>query len=112
MCSPQPAVAVQELAVDPATLGRAQEAHDVGAILRKTDTASRGLPGEVLYLLGVHPARVCWARVDDVRHDAEISKLPRRSEDNAVQRSLACAVGQVARNVVAEIGRASCRERV
>src|SRR5438128_451216 len=101
MCSPEPAVAVQELTVDPSALGRTQEADEVGAIFRKTDTTPGGLAREGVDLLSGHPPGIRWTGIDDVGCDALVSKLPRCGEDDTVQRSLTCAIRQVARNVVA-----------
>src|SRR5437588_6317952 len=99
--SSRPAVAVQELAIDPAPLGRAQEAHEMGAVLRQAHPPPGDVLSELGHLAGGHPARIGRAGIHDVRRDAEVPKLPGRRLDDAVQGSLARAVRQIVDDVIA-----------
>src|SRR5437868_849110 len=73
--SPLPAVAVQKLAIDPAALGRAQKAHEMGAVLRQAHPPSGGLPGDFGHLAGGHPTRIGRAWIHNVRSDARVAKF-------------------------------------
>jgi len=95
------AVAHQQLAVDPAALGRAQEVHQVRGVLRGAESAQRRLADAARPDLIGHPASVYRSRVDDVGGDAQVGQLMGGGQRDAVQCALAGTVGQVADGVVA-----------
>src|SRR5438445_1842657 len=82
------AVAVEQLAVDPAAPLGAQEADEVGAVLRPADAGKWDVTGVLGHLLRAHPAGIGGAGVDGVRSDPKVAELPRGGEGDAVQRPL------------------------
>lgn len=96
----QAPVGVQELAIDPFALGRAQERDESRCVAWPSDASSRVCRGDSCHHVGTHPPGVYRAGVDYVRGDAEISELPRRSEHDPVERTLARPVRHVADDVV------------
>src|SRR6516162_8676115 len=92
---------MEQLAVDPTALLRAEEADEIGTVLRLAHTAERNIPCELGYLLLAHPAGIGRAGIDDVRRDSKVAELLRGGKDDAIHRAFARAVGHVEVDMVA-----------
>lgn len=98
---PETAVALEQLSIDPSALGRAQEAHQVRAVLRHTEAPERRVAGEVGLLIFGHPSGVGRPGVDRVGGHALVGELAGGGQDDSVHGALARPVGEIPDGVVA-----------
>ena len=89
------AVCLEELPVDPGTLFGKKKRDHTGYVGGGSEAARRlvceaGRTGVV-----VHPAGINRSRIDKIGSDLQGSEFASRGKHDAVQRSLACSIGQV-----------------